>query len=83
MKIGNDVISEKVIFIASIADFIYIVFLISSVRLQYDSVAIVGVFREMLDIPGLLLLPVLLTCAIIDFAKGKFKFNTFFFDSLR
>jgi len=77
-KLKND----RLIFIFSIILFLYIAFMISSYRLGFDDIVIIGVFRELLDIPAFALLAIFFVVSLISFIKEKFRFRTYPFYSI-
>lgn len=78
----NTLIKDKTILVLSISVFIYLTFLLLSYQLKLDSIVIIGVLREMLDIPAFILLPFLFVLACISFIKRGFKFNSLPFYSM-
>lgn len=67
--------------ILSLIIFLYFAFLILIYDLKYDAV-IIGVFREILTIPFMVLLVVLLVLSTIAFIKEKFIIRSYSFYSL-
>jgi len=74
--------TDKLIFTFSIILFLYTVFMISSYKLGFDDLVIVGVFRELLDIPAFALLAIFFVLSSISFFKGKFKLRSYPFYSM-
>jgi cytochrome c oxidase subunit IV len=72
---------DKALLILSLFVFLYFAFLILIYELKYDAV-IIGVFREMLTIPFMVLLVILLVLSTITFIKEKFKIKSYTFYSL-
>jgi len=72
---------DKALLILSLFVFLYFAFLILIYELKYDAV-IIGVFREMLTIPFMVLLLILLVLSTITFIKEKFKIKSYAFYSL-
>jgi hypothetical protein len=56
--------------------------MILSYRLGFDGLVIIGVFRELLDIPAFALIAVFLVLSVISFVKEKFKFPSYPFYSI-
>ena len=77
-KLKND----RMIFIGVAILFLYVVFMISSFKLGFDDLVIVGVFRELLDIPAFALLVVFFVLSSISFIKEKFKIPSYPFYSI-
>src|SRR5262245_44845282 len=77
-KTGND----KMIFIASIFLFVYFIFMILAIRFSFGKITIIGVFRELLDIPAFLLLVVFFVLVTISLIKEKFKIRSYPFYSI-
>jgi len=77
-KLRND----KLIFISSMILFLYIIFMVSSYKLGFDDIVIIGVFRELLDIPAFALLAVFFVLSSISFIKEKFKLSSYPFYSI-
>ena len=74
--------NDKLVFISSIILSLYIIFMISSYRLGFDSMVIIGVFRELLDLPAFALLAIFFVLSVISFVKDKFKFASYPFYSI-
>src|SRR5437762_12171607 len=74
--------NDKLVFISSIILSLYIIFMISSYRLGFDNMVIIGVFRELLDIPAFALLVILFVLSVISFIKDKFNFASRSFCSI-
>jgi hypothetical protein len=77
-KLKND----RLVFIFSIILFLYIAFVISSYKLGFDDIVIIGVFRELLDIPAFALLAIFFVLSSISFIKEKIKFSSYPFYSI-
>ena len=65
--------NDKLIFISSMILFLYIIFMVSSYKLGFDDIVIIGVFRELLDIPAFALLIVFFVLSSISFIKESFN----------
>ena len=74
--------NERTVFIFSIFVFLYFVFLILSYRLGFDSLVIIQVFRELLDIPAFALVIIFLVLSVISYVKGKFRSPSYPFYSI-
>jgi len=74
--------SDKRVFIFSLIVLLYIVFMIMSYRLSFDDIILIGVFRELLDLPAFALLAIFFVLSIISIVKDKFKFPSYPFYSI-
>lgn len=74
--------NHRLIFIFSIFLSLYIVFMILSYRQGFDKIVIIGVFRELLDLPAFALIAVFFVLSVISFIREKFKFFSYPFYSI-
>ena len=75
-------INNKVLFYASCLLAAYFGFLILDAYFLKLSFVLIGVFRELLTIPAVFLLPVLFVFVVIRWWKEKFQFNGYAFWSI-
>jgi len=80
--VTNKIRNDKLIFIFSLILLLYFIFMLASTRFSFGNSVIVGVFREMLDIPALVLLVVFFVISFISFAKERFKIPSYPFYSI-
>jgi len=74
--------NDKLVFIVSVVVAAYIFFMILSYRLGFDGIVIIGVFRELLDIPAFALLGISFILSVISFTRQKFKLTGYPFYSI-
>jgi hypothetical protein len=74
--------ADKLIFKLSIIVFLYILFMILSYRLRFDNIVVIGVFRELFDLPAFALITIFFVLSVLSFIKEKFKFPSYPFYSI-
>jgi hypothetical protein len=72
-------INNKILFYSSCLLAAYFGFLILDAFVLRLTFVLVGVFREILTIPALILLPIMLVIVIIRMRKEKFQLNSYLF----